>query len=383
MPVTVLKMKVIYADGPQAPIVDPAGWRSDSPGRGSTIWFWDGPCNTSAWLSEVQGRTFMAGYALSAAIAAGNFVALPIRLGAVPSFVTAFAPDVAVIGGVRRGDGFAFSSSVGWGDVAASVAREVIVEVDPAGVDYGGPSILGNIVGTFERAGVDALPAIQRPADEIDLRIGELVASLLPAKPTLQFGPGGIGEGIARAVNRPVHIWSGLLTDAMAALASRGLLLGHAVAAYTWGGDPVQRLAAAGRVDLRSVTETHDLTRVAGIPRFIGCNTAIQVGLDGSINVERVGGRTISSVGGHADFCNGASRSVGGLSIIAARSTNTRGESTIVPQVEVVSTARTDVQVVVTEHGIADLRGLDDAQRATRIAAIAAPEHRPGLNHAF
>lgn len=209
------------------------------------------------------------------------------------------------------------------------------------------------------------------------------MASLLPEDATLQFGPGGIGEGIARAIERPVRIWSGLVTDPMADLHRRGLLLALVVAAYAWGGEPIRALASAGMLRLCSSTVTHDLSTLSSIPRFVGCNTALQVGLDGAVNVERVGRRVIAAVGGHADFCVGASRSREGLSAIAVRSTTANRASTIVATVDVVSTARTDVQIVVTEHGIADLRGVDDVERARRLIAVAAPEHRPGLRAAL
>jgi acyl-CoA hydrolase len=65
--------------------------------------------------------------------------------------------------------------------------------------------------------------------------------------------------------------------------------------------------------------------------------------------------------------------------VIALRSTTRSGVSTIVAEVEVVSTPRCDVDVVVTEHGIADLRGVDDRERARRLAAVAAPAHRDHL----
>jgi acyl-CoA hydrolase len=84
-------------------------------------------------------------------------------------------------------------------------------------------------------------------------------------------------------------------------------------------------------------------------------------------------------VGGHPDFCAGAVRSRGGVSVVAFRSTNRTGHSSIVPQVELVSTPRCDVSVVVTEHGIADLRGVGDTERARRLIAVAAPEHREQL----
>jgi acyl-CoA hydrolase len=150
-------------------------------------------------------------------------------------------------------------------------------------------------------------------------------------------------------------------------------------AGYVWGARGLVELATAEGLQLLPIEETHDLTRVSAIPRFVGCNSALQVGLDGGVNVERIGNRVVAGIGGHPDFCAAATRSVGGMSLIAVRSTNRRGESTIVPGVDVVSTPRCDVDVVVTEHGIADLRGADDDERARRLVSVAAPAHRESL----
>jgi acyl-CoA hydrolase len=335
------------------------------------------------WLASpaLRGRTVLAGYALADAVADGRLDYLPVRLSSVPRLVAdALRPDVAVVTGVRRGSELVFGASVGWGPAVARAARNgVVVEIDPDGYDLGGPPIPGRIIGTVDRPAYDGPPPVPRGPDDVDLVIGRHVASVLPDEPTVQHGPGGVAEAIVAAIDRPVHVWSGLVTDAMAALDERGLLLGRITAAYAWGGKPVAALAAAGRLGLVPVEETHDLTRVSAIERFVSCNTALQVGLDGSVNVERVGGRYVAGIGGHADFCAAAARSVGGISIIALRSTTRGGASTIVPQVEVVSTPRCDIEVVVTEYGIADLRGIDDAERARRMSAIAAPQHRAGL----
>ncbi|MCZ7527951.1 MAG: hypothetical protein M5U14_17160 [Acidimicrobiia bacterium] len=83
-------------------------------------------------------------------------------------------------------------------------------------------------------------------------------------------------------------------------------------------------------------------------------------------------------VGGHADFCRAACRCPGGLSVIVLRSSH-RGRSTIVEKVTTVSTPRTDVDVVVTEHGVADLRGRSDRERAEALVAVARPDHRADL----
>lgn len=375
-------MRIAYADGPLGPRSNPAEIAAllghDGPYELFLGWMVDRP----EWLADptLTGRTYMAGFAMTRAVAEGRFQALPLRLSAVPSFLGNWQPDVAVVTGVRRGAGYAFTSSVGYADLLALAAERVVVELDEAGEDLGAPAIVGNIVAIVPRPPAPPeAPAAQRPGDAIDAQIGAHVVSLLPHDATLQFGPGGIGEAIANSLTEPVQIWSGLCTDAMAALADRNLLTAPVVTAYTWGGDPVRRLAAAGMLDVCSIGRTHDLTHVAAIPRFVGCNTALQVGLDGSINLERVNGKVITSVGGHADFCVAASRSVGGMSIVSVRSTNAKGDSTIVPRVEVVSTQRSDIGLVITEHGIADLRGVDDAERGRRLVAVAAPEHREML----
>ncbi len=372
-----------YADGPGSPRTGPAdaarlaGVAGDATPLVTLGW----TVERHAWIDDpgFRARTVLAGYGLGRAVNDGRIVPMATRLSAVASLIESEPPHVGVVSGVRRGRSLVFGESVGWADVLARTASHVVVEVNDDGPDLGGPEITGEIVATVARPPAAVAAASSRPADAIDMRIGALVASLLPDDPTLQFGPGGIGEGIARALDRPVRIWSGLVTDSMAELQRRGLLLAPVVAAYAWGGEPIRALADAGMLTLRSTTTTHDLSAISAIPRFVGCNTALQVGLDGAVNVERVGRRIIAAIGGHADFCVGASRSVGGLSVIAVRSTANDGSSTIVATVDVVSTARSDVDVVVTEHGIADLRGVDDPERARRLTAIAAPEHRDRL----
>jgi acyl-CoA hydrolase len=333
---------------------------------------------------------FMAGYALAAAIEAGRLRYLPVRLGSVPTLVADLRPDIAVVTGIRRGSDLAFAATVGPGPAMTLAASRVVVEVASAGgpgdgdiPDLGAPLIPGDIVATIERPAIGLDPPTTRPPDPIDLAIGRNVAAALPDRPTLQFGPGGIAEAILACLDRPVSIWSGLVTESVADLAERGILEGDVTAAYAWpaasGPSGLAALARQGRLDLQPIDVTHDISRIAAIDRFVGCNTALQVGLDGSVNVERAGRRLIAGIGGHADFCAGAARSRGGLSLIALRSTTPRGASTIVAQVQTVSTPRCDVQMVVTEHGVADLRGVDDAERARLLAGIAAPEHRAEL----
>jgi len=377
-----------YAEGPGHPRTAPvdalraAGFADDTSHEVTLGW----TIERLAWIEDpgFSARTVVAGYALTKAINSGRITTFPIRLSAIGALAMSESPDVAVISAIPRGDRYAFGASVGWNDVLARSAKRVVIEVDRESPDLGAPLVDGNIVAVLERPAAPAAAAVtSRAPDDIDLAIGATVVSLLPDGCTMQFGSGGFGDGIVGALDRPVHIWSGLVTESMASLNDRYLLSSPIVAAYAWGGEALGRLAADGMLRMTPVSVTHDLTRLSTTPNFVSCNTALQVSLDGDVNVERVAGRIIAPVGGHSDFCTGASRSPGGLSIIAVRSTTADGTSNIVDRCDVVSTQRSDIDIVVTEYGVADLRGADDGTRARRLVTIAAPEHRDSLIEAL
>jgi acyl-CoA hydrolase len=375
---------IVYADGADSPRTSPAAVAETVGVREWDLLLGWTP-EPRAWLDALgcRVRTVMGGYSLGGVLASGRGEYLPVRLSALPRLLRGpLRPDVAVVTAVRRRGRLVFAHSVGWGPAAARAARRgVVVELaDSDLADLGGPPIPGRIVAVVDRPQAVSPSPGPRTPDDIELAIGRAVASVLPDRPVLQYGPGGIGEALLAAIDRPVRVWSGLVTDAVAGLAERGLLDGEITAGYAWGtAETMGRLAAAGLLRLRPLEETHDLARIAAFNGFVACNTALQVGLDGSVNVERVGGRVMAGIGGHADFCVAAARAPSGLSVVALRSIDPTGRSTIVPAVEVVSTPRCDVDVVVTEWGIADLRGAGDAERARRIATVAAPQHRDVL----
>jgi acyl-CoA hydrolase len=112
---------------------------------------------------------------------------------------------------------------------------------------------------------------------------------------------------------------------------------------------------------------THDLTRLSTGTPFVAVNTAIEIDEQGQVNVEGTPGAAVGGIGGHSDYAVAAARSAGGLSIVALPS-NHRGRPTLVERLSApVSTVAHDVDVVVTEHGAADLRGLDRSERAAAL----------------
>ena len=132
------------------------------------------------------------------------------------------------------------------------------------------------------------------------------------------------------------------------------------------------------------MTRTHGAAELAGTPRLMAINSALEVDLFGQANLEWRSGRQVSGVGGAPDFARGAMASAGGRSIIALPAT-AGGASRIVARLTAptVSLARHETDVIVTEHGVAELRGKTVGERAEALIAIAAPEHRGALQDAW
>jgi acyl-CoA hydrolase len=334
-----------------------------------------------SWIHAAKApvRTVLGGYALTDHIDAGRVHYLPVRLSRLPKLLSdRFRPAVTVVRGRPSRGGFAFGSSVGWGPAAARNAGRVVVEVDETGPAIATPLIPGRIDLVVESQRPHHVPAPRAPSDA-DRTIGHLVAGLLPEDATIQTGPGVIGDAVIDAIDVAVQVWSGQVSDALVGLERRGLLRGRATAAYLYGGEGLHDLAADGRVRLVGVDESHDPARLSGLERFVAVNTALEVGLDGTVNIQQVGGRVVAGVGGHADFCAGAASSAGGLSVIALRASRA-GRSSIVRHPEKASTPAIDIDVVVTEYGVADLRRLDDRGRALALMRIADPAYRNDLS---
>ncbi|MBO0728271.1 MAG: hypothetical protein J2P57_03365 [Acidimicrobiaceae bacterium] len=377
-----MPVRLVYADGPDGPLIDPAtvaGVAGVADPEVVLGWVVRAP----AWLArtDVPVTTLLVGPGTRRAVGEGRIRAVGARLSATPELLSGpLRPAVAVVAAVEEGRGFRFRGSVGLAPDIARNADAVVVERWPAPLPYPTPPVEGRIVGVIDREEPPDPPQAPQFGPP-ERQIGRSVAGLIPDGATVQWGPGTIGAAVVASIERPVQVHSGLVTEELALLAERGLLDGVAISAYMWGGPSLDELAARGSLALRPVRETHDLSAVAAIERFVAVNTALEVGLDGAVNVEEVRGRRVAGPGGHPDFCVAATRSRRGLSVVALRST-VGGRSTIVPRPAVVSTPRSDVGVVVTEHGVADLRGADDRERATRLIAVAAPQYRAELEAA-
>jgi len=233
------------------------------------------------------------------------------------------------------------------------------------------------------------------PIGEVERRIGELVASLVPDRATIQIGIGAIPDAILAALggHRDLGFHSGMISDRVADLIEAGIVTnayktfdrGVTVAGALFGTRRLNRFAdrnAAIRVVPTS--HSHGGPSLARLANFRAINSAIEVDLTGQVNAEKAMGRYVGAVGGQPDFVHGAFAAIGGCSIIALPSTAMGGEtSRIVAALSgPTTTARCDADVIVTDWGIAQLRGKTLRERAEAMIAIADPKFREGLQRA-
>lgn len=221
--------------------------------------------------------------------------------------------------------------------------------------------------------------------------IARHVAGLVPDGATLQFGLGSLPTAILEelADHRALGVHSGMIGDPVAELMQSGTITnehkpcdrGVTVAGLLMGSRSLFGFADQNpAIRVRDTAYTHDPEVLASLPSFVALNSAVQVDLTGQVNAEVVNGTYLGAVGGAVDFLRGAHRSPGGLPLIVLPST-AKQHSRIVARLQgPVSTGRSDVGLVVTEHGIADLRGLTLSQRVEAMLAIADPDHRQHLS---
>ncbi|MEO8265651.1 MAG: acetyl-CoA hydrolase/transferase C-terminal domain-containing protein [Ilumatobacteraceae bacterium] len=237
----------------------------------------------------------------------------------------------------------------------------------------------------------EVAPAVAGPAD---LQIAALIAERISNGATIQVGIGGIPNAILSALvnHRDLGIHTELISDGVMDLVELGVVTGVAkqlnrtktVGTFALG---TQRLYdflhENTALELWPVRYVNDPRVIAQESKFVSINATIAVDLIGQCASETVAGTYYSSSGGQADFARGAMYSAGGQGFVVLHSTAKQGAiSKIVPQLaagDVVTTLKNTVDKVVTEWGIAELRGRSIRERAAALIAIAHPDHRDHL----
>lgn len=235
--------------------------------------------------------------------------------------------------------------------------------------------------------------AVPEP-DEASRRIGALCASLVPDGATLQLGIGEIPNSVATALRgkRDLGLHSEMLSENVIDLVESGVLTcrrktlhpGKAVTTFCMGTRRLYDYVDDNPFFEFLPTEfVNDPVVIAKNDGMVSINSALQVDLTGQVCADSIGAQFYSGIGGQVDFIRGAARSRGGRSIIALPSTAKGGRvSRIVPTLTEgagVVTTRADVDTVVTEYGIAELKGRTVRERALALVSVAHPDFRKDL----
>jgi 4-hydroxybutyrate CoA-transferase len=239
------------------------------------------------------------------------------------------------------------------------------------------------------------LPQVHTPElTERDRCIGEYVSRLIDDGATIQIGIGRLSEAALESMHdkKNLGVHSGLITDGIVNLMEKGVVdnsrkglnIGKTVGTTMIGTDKLFRFIHENReVESYPSDYTHNEVILSKLNKLHAINSAIQVDLAGQINAETKEGIQISGVGGQTDFICGAGLSKGGKSIIVISSTASGGErSRIVPSLDQgasVTNLRHDIDYVISEYGIAGLKGKTLIERAKTLINIAHPKFREEL----
>ena len=274
---------------------------------------------------------------------------------------------------------------------AAQAARVVLVEINPNVPRTGSACRLhcSRVVVARE----SDLPLAELPneaPDERQLSIGRNVARLVPDGAIIQLGIGGMAAAVASALSqhRGLRVRSGMVGDWLPELVGSGAIdttdPEACMASLAVGSRSLYDFA--GRGGILSFAAPAQLVapggQAASAP-FMAINSAIEVDLCGQANAEFVGTRYVGAVSGQPDYFRAARRSPGGLAIIALPATvGAASKSRVVARIAsaYVTSAQSDVDVSVTEYGMADIRATTLAERRKLISDLADPRFRAALN---
>ena len=221
---------------------------------------------------------------------------------------------------------------------------------------------------------------------ERDAKIVDYVLDLVPDLAWVQLGIGSVPDAVLGrlADKRGVNLYSGMLSQGLVQFLDQvkhtpkiltGELAGDQEFFDFCGRNPL--------VEMATVDVTHNILELAKLPRFVSINSAVEIDLHGQSNGETIGPVQISGVGGSLDYVEAAALAEDGVSIIALPSTTEDGKrSKIVAGLAsgaVVTTPRFCTDYIVTEYGIARMKGKDLHERAEALIHIAHPDFRPEL----
>ena len=357
-----------------------------------------GPHLAPEMASHFRHRALFIGPNARAAVAEGRAEYIPTFLSDVPRlFDAGLLPLDAVFVNATPPDAHGFCSlgtSVEAMHSAIRAADTVIVQFNAAMPRTLGESFIH--ISQIDLAVECDIPPYAHPTGpigEVERRIGEYVADLVPDGATIQLGIGAIPAATALALidKRHLGVHTEMFSDSIVDLVEAGVITGarkernrgKIVAAFMMG---TQRLYDFVHdnpmVEMRAVDFTNDTHVIRSFSRMVAINSAIEVDLTGQVVADSIGYRLYSGVGGQMDFIRGAGLASEGRAIIALPSMAGGGASRIVSSLREgagVVTTRAHVRTVVTEWGVAELFGRSLRERAVALIGIDHPEARDRL----
>jgi 4-hydroxybutyrate CoA-transferase len=359
----------------------------------------DYPFAAPAYAGKIRFATWHHSPRLAQAQARGDVDFVPLRyFDTVTVFAKggAWAPDAVIVhcGPPDRAGYLSLGVSVSYSLPAARSAPLVVAQVNPRM-----PRTLGNAF--LHRSQVDCWVEAEHalteypptPVGDVERRIAGHVEALVVDGATVQVGVGSIPQAVMEALSgkKDLGVHS-LLVDHMLPLIESGVINnsrkrlhpGRMDVGEIMGTERLFRWAHDNpAINMEPSDIVHDPEVVGTLGDFVSVNSALEVDLLGQINAESVDGRQITGIGGQFDFVLGASRAAGGRSIIALPSTGRQGQvSRIVGRLPAgarVTTPRFVADYVVTEWGVAALRGQSDAGRAREMLRLAHPAFKDAL----
>src|SRR5829696_7215913 len=232
---------------------------------------------------------------------------------------------------------------------------------------------------------------------EVVEKIAGFIAELIPDGATMQLGIGAIPDAVLKYLRhkKDLGVHSELFSDGVIDLVNEGVLTnarktlhpGKIIAGFMLGTQELYKWSDDNPlIEMHRTEYVNDPFVIAQNERMVAINSAIEVDLTGQVCADSIGPKLYSGVGGQLDFIYGASRSKGGVPIIALPSTTTLRDGTLITRIASmlklgagVVTSRNHVHYVVTEYGIADLYGKTIRQRARQLINIAHPDFRIDL----
>ncbi len=285
------------------------------------------------------------------------------------------------------------SCDYGW--QAAKSAKTVIAEVNPNMPRTFGESFIHvtDIDGFL--LSWEPLPEAKPPRiTEEDKKIGKYIADLVHDGDCLQLGIGAVPDAVCSFLGdkKNLGLHSEMFSDGVLPLFEKGVIngsckqrdVGRACVTFLMGSRKLYDFVNNNpMIQMMPVDVCNNPAIISQNDNVVSINSCVQVDLQGQVCAEAIGLKQISGIGGQMDFVRGANLSKGGRSIIALHSTTKdESESKIVTTITTggpVTTSRCDVNYIVTEYGVAQLRGQTLRERARRLIAIAHPKFRAEL----